>query len=123
MSRMILIVDDEKSIQEVLAESLELGGYQSCTASDGIEGIRQLCNLGPDLIITDIRMPNLDGIEFCRLVRQESDVPIIIITGIGSKPQEFSDSNLIDAFMSKPVHLTELLAQVAALLGDQPQTD
>lgn len=123
MSSMILVVDDQESVRELIADALELGGYESRAASNGEEGLRQLYEQQPDLVITDMRMPGMDGFEFCRLVRQACDVPIIMLTGLGPGPQDVSSLNLVDAFIAKPFQISELLAQVAALLSEGQRSE
>lgn len=118
MGSKVLIVDDQESVREVLAECLELGGYELCLASNGDEGLRQLSEHRPDLVITDMRMPGMDGYEFCRLIRNVSSVPIIMLTGLAEAAPDAPSLNLVDAFIAKPVKIHELLAQVAALLSD-----
>ena len=114
----MLVVDDQELVREVLAECLELGGYELCLASNGDEGLRQLSEHRPDLVITDMRMPGMDGYEFCRLIRNVSSVPIIMLTGLAEAAPDAPSLNLVDAFIAKPVKIHELLAQVAALLSD-----
>ena len=114
----MLVVDDQELVREVLAECLELGGYEPCLASNGNEGLRQLYEHRPDLVITDMRMPGMDGYEFCRLIRNVSSVPIIMLTGLAEAAPDAPSLNLVDAFIAKPVKIHELLAQVAALLSD-----
>ena len=121
MGSKVLIVDDQESVREVLAECLELGGYEPFLASNGNEGLRQLYDHRPDLVITDMRMPGMDGYEFCRLIRNTCSVPIIMLTGLAEAAPDVPGLNLVDAFIAKPVKIYELLAQVAALLSDDRQ--
>ncbi|MCH7745698.1 MAG: response regulator [Chloroflexi bacterium] len=118
MGKKVLVVDDQELVREVLADCLELGGYEPCLASNGDEGLRQLHEHQPDLVITDMRMPGMDGYEFCRLIRNASSVPIIMLTGLAGAAPDAPSLNLVDAFIAKPVKLQELLAQVGALLSD-----
>lgn len=117
MSKKVLIVDDERQIVEVIAEYLEFEGYDSCTALNGEEGLRQMEEQHPDLVITDMRMPGMDGYEFCRRVRRAYDVPIIMLTGTIQTLKDTPGANLVDVFMTKPVQLPDLLAQVESVLG------
>lgn len=117
MSKKVLIVDDERLIVEVIAEYLQFEGYDSCTALNGEEGLRQLEEQHPDLVITDMRMPGMDGYEFARRVRQAYDIPIIMLTGTIQTLDDLPGEKLVDAFMTKPVQLLDLLAQVESVLG------
>ncbi len=117
----VLVVDDDDSIRELLAQFLEIGEYQPITASGGEEGMRQLYEHDPDLVISDVLMPGMDGHEFCRLVRQASDIPIIMLSGqINLEQEEEKVQRLklgIDAFLSKPVRMAEFLDTVESLLN------
>jgi CheY-like chemotaxis protein len=119
MSKKVLVVDDQELVREVLAECLELGGYEPYLASNGDEGLRQLYEHQPDLVITDMRMPGMDGYEFSRLVRDACDAPIIMLTGLAEVAPDVPSLNLVDAFIAKPIKIHDLLAQVAALLPDK----
>ena len=117
MAKKVLIVDDEKVIQELLVAFLEMEGYETCVASNGEEGLRQFHESHPDLIVSDVMMPLMDGYEFCGRVRKMSDVPIIVITGMGGHAEDVLALNLADAFMDKPIEMGAFVSQVDALLG------
>jgi len=117
MSKKILIADDQELLLEVLAECLEDGGYEPLTACDGSAAIQQFVHSNPDLVITDLRMPHIDGFEVCRFIRQTSDVPIIMMTSLGDTDQAISNTGLVDVFITKPVQLSFLLTLVENLLG------
>ena len=117
MTSKVLIVDDEKVIQELLIALLETEGYEICTASNGEEGLRQFQEAQPDLIVSDVMMPVMDGYEFCRRVREISDVPIIMITGMGGHSENVLKLNLVDVFMDKPIEMDDFLSQVDTLLN------
>ena len=110
MSKKILIADDQELLLEVLAECLEEGGYEPLTAYDGSAAIQQFVHGNPDLVITDLRMPHIDGFEVCRFIRQTSDVPIIMMTSLGDTDQAISNTGLVDVFITKPVQLSFLLS-------------
>ena len=116
MVKKILVVDDESMFLQVITECLELGGYESCTASGGEEGLRQLYEQRPDLVITDMRMPGMDGYEFARRVRQTCDVPIIMLTGAGLTLKDMP-KGLFQGFIAKPVQMLHLLTQVEMVLA------
>ncbi|MDP6716715.1 MAG: response regulator [SAR202 cluster bacterium] len=118
MGPAVLIVDDEEGIRKLLADILEMRGFEVCQASNGKEGLRQLYDRRPDLVVSDVRMPDMDGYEFCHLVRQACDVPIMIITGIG--PTEDKIQRLtadVDEFMAKPLTLGDFVERVSFLTG------
>lgn len=117
MTSKVLIVDDEEVIQELLTTFLEMEGYETCTASNGEEGLRQFHETQPNLIVSDVMMPVMDGYEFCRNIREISDVPIIMITGMGRPTGDVSSLNLADVIMDKPIEMDNFLSQVETLLA------
>ena len=84
MDRSILIIEDEAAIREILTVPLESQGYRVTTAADGLEGINAFRNGEFDLVIVDIMMPRIDGYTVCEMIRNESDVPIVILTALDS---------------------------------------
>jgi two-component system, OmpR family, KDP operon response regulator KdpE len=109
----ILVVDDEPQIARVLRTSLAGSGYDVRTADDGHAGLRAAREWQPDLVITDISMPNMNGIELCRQLRAESTLPIIVLSvkGEESTKVEALDAGA-DDYVTKPVGMDELLARV-----------
>ena len=109
----ILVVDDETQITRVLRTSLSSNGYDVRTAADGHAGLRTAREWLPDLVISDISMPNMDGIELCRQLRAESQVPIIVLSvkGVEKTKVEALDAGA-DDYVTKPVGMDELLARV-----------
>lgn len=109
----ILVVDDEPQITRVLRTSLTGSGYDVRTAEDGHSGLRMAREWQPDLVITDISMPNMDGIELCRHLRAEQRLPIIVLS---VKGEERTKVEALDAgaddYVTKPVGMNELLARV-----------
>lgn len=88
MKRVILVADDSPTIRKFVSASLGLSGFEVIAACDGMEAVEKLPNHKIDLIITDLNMPNLDGFEFIRIVRQNDqykDIPIIILSSLGSR--------------------------------------
>ena len=117
MGDTVLIVDDEQAVRELLVAWLEDAGYETCSASNGIEGLKELYQHRPDLVVADIIMPEMDGYEFCRLVREASRAPIIILSGLGRVEHKIKGLDLgADDYVAKPVGMDEFLARVAALL-------
>ncbi|HTM89673.1 MAG TPA: response regulator transcription factor [Terriglobales bacterium] len=113
----ILVVDDEPQITRVLKTTLSSQGYDTRTAGDGDEALQTMKNWLPDLIITDLRMPNMDGLSLCRHVREQSQVPIIVLS---VKGEERTKVEALDAgaddYVTKPFNINELLARVRASL-------
>lgn len=113
----ILVVDDEQQITRVLKTTLSSQGYGVRTAADGEEALMAMQNWPPDLVITDLWMPNLGGIELCRQIRAKSRVPIIVLS---VKGEERTKVDALDAgaddYVTKPFSVNELLARVRAAL-------
>ena len=123
----ILVVDDEPQITRVLKTTLSSQGYGIRTASDGEEALHVMSEWPPDLIVTDLRMPNMDGLELCREVRKTSQVPIIVLSvkGEDSIKVQALDAGA-DDYVTKPFSMTELTARIRAALRrasvpDQPR--
>lgn len=113
----ILVVDDESQITRVLKTTLSSQGYGVRVASDGDEAILLMKEWLPDLVITDLRMPNLGGLELCKHIRAKSKVPIIVLS---VKGEERTKVEALDAgaddYVTKPFGIAELLARVRAAL-------
>ncbi len=113
----ILVVDDEPQITRVLKTTLSSQGYGVRTAIDGEDALQQLKGWTPDLIITDLRMPNMDGLELCRRVRMESRLPIIVLSVKGEETIKVQALDAgADDYILKPFSTNELLARVRAAL-------
>ncbi|NJP06389.1 MAG: response regulator transcription factor [Chloroflexaceae bacterium] len=113
----ILLVEDETTLAETLCYNLEREGYQVRQALDGIQGLEMARNEGADLLILDIMLPRLDGLSVCRILRQESDIPIIMLTARQDEVDRIAGLELgADDYVSKPFSLGELLARVRAIL-------
>jgi two-component system, OmpR family, KDP operon response regulator KdpE len=113
----ILVVDDEPQITRVLKTTLSSQGYAIRTANDGDEAVRVMKEWTPDLLITDLRMPNMNGLDLCRSVRRTSSVPIIVLSVKGEEriKVEALDAGA-DDYITKPFSVNELLARVRAAL-------
>ncbi|MGA9041065.1 MAG: response regulator transcription factor [Terriglobales bacterium] len=109
----ILVVDDEPQITRVLRTALTGSGYEVRTAEDGHAGLRSAREWQPDLVITDVSMPNMTGIELCGQLRAESEIPIIVLS---VKGEERTKVEALDAgaddYVTKPIGMDELLARV-----------
>ncbi|HZU41084.1 MAG TPA: response regulator transcription factor [Terriglobales bacterium] len=113
----ILVVDDEPQITRVLKTTLSSNGYGTRTARDGDEALQLIKDWSPDLIITDLRMPNMDGLDLCRHVRQKSQVPIIVLSVKGEEQIKVQALDAgADDYVTKPFNVNELLARVRAAL-------
>ena len=112
MSR-ILIVEDEKKIARFLELELEHEGYEVATAEDGRSGLEKALNWKPDLMILDLMLPELSGIEVCRRLRHESDLPIIMLTAKDDVSDKVMGLDMgADDYMTKPFAIEELLARI-----------
>ena len=117
MSSKILIVEDEEVIREVLCSWLEEADYQTLTASNGLKGLEVIHQQTPDLIVADIMMPPLDGIELCRLTRETSGTPILFLTGLGGDEHRKAGYQVgASDYLVKPVDMDDFLTKVASLL-------
>jgi len=113
----ILIVDDEPQLTRVLRMGLKSRGYDVRAAADGLAGFEAFTDWHPDLVITDLAMPNVDGLELCRRVRAVSQVPIIVLSAKGEEKTKVEALDLgADDFVTKPFGIDELLARVRASL-------
>lgn len=113
----ILVVDDETVVREVIKHHLELEGYQVITAGDGHSALSLVNNHEPHLIILDILLPDIDGIEVCRIIRKTSNVPIIFLSAKGQLTDIVLGLGVGgDDYITKPFNVVELLARVKANL-------
>ena len=113
----ILIVDDEPQLTRVLRTGLKSHGYDVRAAADGLAGFEAFNDWHPDLVITDLAMPNVDGLELCRRLRAVSQVPIIVLSAKGEEKTKVEALDLgADDFVTKPFGIDELLARVRASL-------
>jgi DNA-binding response OmpR family regulator len=113
----ILIVDDEAHIVELVRLYLERDGFRVESASDGAQGLRLALELRPALIILDLMLPEVDGLEVCRQVRADSDVPIVMLTARDEDVDKIVGLELgADDYLTKPFNPRELLARVKAIL-------
>ncbi len=121
----ILIVDDEPQITRVMRVSLGAQGFDVRTAADGEAAMDLVRDWRPDLLVTDLAMPHVDGIELCRRVRKESVIPIIVLSVRGDEHTKIDALDAgADDYVTKPFNMNELLARVrAALRRTAPQED
>lgn len=113
----ILVVEDDQDIQELLQNYLENEGYQVVVASDGEEAIDMFHKENPALVLLDIMLPKLDGYSVCKNMREESDVPIIMLTALDSEHNQIQGFDLkIDDYITKPFSIPLLLKKIEAVL-------
>src|SRR5947208_10752580 len=117
----VLIVEDDGDIAEVLRRSLRLEGYEVRLAGDGVQALDESSLFEPDAVVLDLGLPRLDGIEVCRQLRKDGDVPILILTardGVDARVQGLDSG--ADDYLVKPFEREELLARLRALLRRRP---
>src|SRR5262249_9118366 len=120
----ILVVDDEPQLTRVLLRSLTSKGYDVRVAGDGDFALQTFRDWKPSLVITDLAMPNMDGLELCRRLRQISDVPIIVLSVRGEEKTKVEALDAgADDYVTKPFGVDELLARIRAAQRRQPATD
>src|SRR5687768_4494475 len=113
----ILVVDDEPQIARVLRTGLKTHGYDVRVAADGVSALETFDNWRPDLVVTDLAMPNLDGLELCRRLRAISQLPIIVLSVRGEEKNKVEALDAgADDYVTKPFGMDELLARVRAQL-------
>ena len=113
----ILIVEDEKAMQDIIAEYMQKGGHTCFTASDGIDALVMLKSRPMDLMILDVMMPHLDGFSVCKMARETSNMPIIMLTAKSGEEDKLRGYDYgADDYMTKPFSPKVLLAKVNALL-------
>lgn len=123
----ILIIEDETAIRKILSEPLSCAGYEVTAASDGLEGINAFHRQKFDLILLDILLPKIDGYTVCEMIRQESRVPIILLTALGAEADQIKGfDKLADDYITKPFSVRLVLKRVEALLrrsAEDTETD
>ena len=113
----VLVVEDEPNLLTALKYTLEQAGYDALTATDGESGLRLTRTREPDLVILDVMLPNIDGFEVCRMIRRESDVPILILTARGEEVDRVVGLELgADHYVTKPFSMRELMARIRNML-------
>jgi DNA-binding response OmpR family regulator len=122
MARTILVVDDETTLRETLVEALELEGYRAIPAANGREALIRFRADQPDLVLLDLMLPELSGVEVCRILRAESQVPIIMLTARDGEVDKVVGLELgADDYVTKPFSLRELTARVRAIFRRSEQ--
>jgi two-component system response regulator MprA len=117
----VLVVEDDADIADVLRRSLRNEGYEVRTSADGVDALDVAAGFVPDLVVLDLGLPRMDGIEVCRRLRMEGDVPILMLTARAETEDRVTglDSGA-DDYLAKPFERQELLARIRALLRRRP---
>lgn len=125
MKQTILVVEDESHIASILHRALQEAGYETYIALDGKMGAAMFDRIRPQLVVTDLVMPEMDGYELCRHIRSaKSSIPILMLTAMGGTNDIVQGLDAgADDYLVKPFHLPELLARVRALLRRAEQTE
>jgi len=117
MSQLILVVDDEPKVARLARDYLEKNGFRVLTAGDGQSALTTARREKPDLVILDLMLPTIDGREVCRILRRESDVPIIMLTALSEEIDQVTGLEIgADDYITKPFSVRALVARVRALL-------
>lgn len=117
MSYQVLVVEDDSTLRDAIAYNLERQGYTVLAASDGLKALTLARQEKPDLLILDLMLPGLDGIEVCRTLRQETSVPILMLTAKTEEADKIAGLEVgADDYVIKPFSMRELMARVKAQL-------
>jgi len=117
MTPLILVVDDEPKVARLARDYLEKNGFRVLTAADGQSALTTARREKPDLVILDLMLPNIDGREVCRILRRESDVPIIMLTALSEEIDQVTGLEIgADDYITKPFSPRAMIARVRALL-------
>jgi DNA-binding response OmpR family regulator len=124
LPKRILVVEDDATIRDTLGFNLKKEGYQVSIARDGAEALTQVRSARPDLVLLDLMLPELNGLEVCRIIRQESNVPIIMLTAKESEVDKIVGLQLgADDYITKPFSLRELFARMTAVMRRSEQQE
>jgi DNA-binding response OmpR family regulator len=114
---LILVVEDEPTIANAIARRLLAEGYRALTVGDGLEAVAKTAELQPDLLVLDVMLPGVDGLEVCRQVQAERPVPVLMLTARDDETDKLVGLGVgADDYMTKPFSMRELLARIKALL-------
>jgi two-component system KDP operon response regulator KdpE len=117
----ILVIDDEPQIRRIMRETLTAGGYEVDDARNGLDGLEKVRTFHPDLVLLDINMPEMSGVEVCKAIRADSNIGIIMLTVRKSDADKVAALDAgADDFITKPFSTPELLARVRAALRRVP---
>lgn len=113
----VLVVDDEPAILRYVHSNLTARGFEVISAKDGYEALDALQNNTADIVVLDIMMPGMDGLEVCRRIREKSSIPIVVLSALGAETEKVAALDLgADDYLTKPFGVEELLARLRAVL-------
>ena len=113
----VLVVDDDETVRDVVRRYLEVAGFTVDVAGDGAEGLAKFAAHEPDLVVLDVMMPGINGLEVCKRLRQVSQVPIVMLTALGEEENRIAGLQLgADDYVTKPFSPKELALRVASVL-------
>jgi DNA-binding response OmpR family regulator len=113
----VLVVDDDLTVRDVVRRYLELGGHQVSLADNGEDALRWIAENHPDLVVLDLMLPGIDGLEVCRRLRQRSAVPVVMLTALGEEENRIAGLELgADDYVTKPFSPRELALRVSSVL-------
>jgi DNA-binding response OmpR family regulator len=113
----VLVVDDDETVRDVVRRYLEVAGFTVDVAGDGAEGLARFSAREPDLVVLDVMMPGINGLEVCKRLRQVSQVPIVMLTALGEEENRIAGLQLgADDYVTKPFSPRELALRVASVL-------
>ena len=116
-AKTVLVVEDEASLASTLSYNLRKNGFNVVSAADGLEGLQAARREHPDMIVLDLMLPKMDGLEVCRRIRAESEVPILMLTAKSEELDKVVGLEMgADDYLTKPFSMRELMARVRALL-------
>lgn len=117
MAEVILAIEDEEPVRDAIVAALEASGYKVITAQDGEEGLERLQAEGPDLVLLDLMLPKIGGMDVCTVIREHSEVPIVMLTGLAAEDDRVEGlCRGADDYITKPFRARELAARVRAVL-------
>lgn len=115
MAKTVLVVEDEQDIANIICFNLKRSGFETLEAGDGLTGLKLALEASPDLILLDVMLPGMDGFEICRRVREQSQVPIIMLTAREEETDKILGLELgADDYVTKPFSNRELIARIKA---------
>ncbi|WP_165368032.1 response regulator transcription factor [Phytoactinopolyspora endophytica] len=113
----VLVVDDDPALADVVGRYLRRDGFEVSFATDGIDGLKQALATLPDLVVLDLMLPGMDGLEVCRRLRQVAPIPIVMLTALGEESDRIAGLEIgADDYVTKPFSPRELAARVRAVL-------
>jgi DNA-binding response OmpR family regulator len=117
MTERVLVVDDDATVSDVVRRYLERGGYEVRLAADGETALQLAAEQPPDLVVLDLMLPGIDGLEVCRRLRTNSDVPIVMLTALGEEADRIVGLQLgADDYVTKPFSPRELVLRIGSVL-------